>query len=132
MEKFLVETLPFTEAFLKEKRLIQKRGEIALIVDDKPFRHLTYFSLKRGDGLYRGGHYHQKKEELFYVISGTLQILLVDLDSQEKKTVQVQTGQRVTILPNCAHRFEATEDAQVIEFYDMAYDLEDDIAYDRF
>jgi hypothetical protein len=35
--------------------------------------------------------------------------------------VQVQTGQRVTIFPDCAHRFEALEDAQVMEFYDTGY-----------
>ena len=132
MEKFLIETLPVTEAFLKEKRLIQERGEIALVVDGKPFKHLTYFSLKKGNGLYRGGHYHKKKEEHFYVISGTLRIVLVDLDTQETMEVQIQKGQRGTILPHCAHRFEAIEDAQVIEFYNTAYDSKDDIAYDRF
>ncbi len=131
-EKILIETLPVTEEFLPEKRLIQQRGELVLVTDGKTFRHLTYFSLKKGKGLYRGGHYHLKKTEHFYVASGKLKIVLVDLDTGKHSQVEVHTGQRITIYPKCAHRFEALHDAHVIEYYDMAYDREDDIVYDAF
>ena len=130
--KIKIDDLPVTEKFLKQKRLIQERGELALIEDGKAFQHLGYFSLKCGKGLYRGAHYHKKKVEHFYIISGKLVVQLADLDSGTKSKVTLHDGQRVTISPNCAHRFMAEEDAQVIEYYDCRYDPEDDVAYQDF
>lgn len=130
--KIQIDELPITDSFLSQKRLIQPRGELALIEDGMRFRHLGYFSLKKGRGFYRGGHYHKKKVEHFYVISGKLLIELVDLETQEKAEVGLREGQRVTIRPNCAHRFKAEEDAQVIEYFDTLYDPKDDRPYDAF
>lgn len=130
--KIQIKALPITDQFLREKRLIQERGELALIEDGKRFRHLGYFSLKKGEGYYRGGHYHLKKKEHFYIISGELHVQLVDLDSGERSEVRLHEGQRVTIYPRCAHRFIAERDAQVIEYYDGQYDPEDDLLYGDF
>jgi hypothetical protein len=80
-EKIQIEELPITDEFLKQKRLIQDRGELALIEDGKPCKHLGYFSLKKGKGYYRGGHYHREKVEHFYVISAQLFIQLVERSS---------------------------------------------------
>ena len=102
-QKIKIEDLPVTDKFLRQKRLIQDRGELALIEDGKVFQHLGYFSLKCGKGLYRGGHYHRKKVEHFYIISGRLVIQLVDLDSGAKSNVTLHAGQRVIIYTNCAH-----------------------------
>ncbi len=131
-QKILIETLPVTAEFLSEKRLIQERGELALIADGMTFQHLTYFSLRKGKGLYRGGHYHLKKVEHFYVMSGKLKIAMVDLDSGERAEVEIEAGQRITLYPRCAHRFEAKQDAQVIEYYNTAYDPADDVTYNNF
>ena len=131
-DKIKIQELPITEKFLSQKRLIQERGELALIEDGKPFQHLGYFSLKKGKGYYRGGHYHRSKVEHFYVVRGKLRILLVDLDTEKRSAVTLQEGQRVTIYPNCAHRFEAEEEAQVIEYCNSIYDPEDDIPYTDF
>ncbi len=131
-EKIEIEELPVTDEFVRQKRLIQDRGELALIEDGKPFQHLGYFSLKKGKGYYRGGHYHRKKVEHFYVVSGRILVRFVDLDSGERSQVFLEEGQRVTIYPNCAHRFEAEKEAQVIEYYNSIYDPEDDIHYSEF
>lgn len=130
--KIKIDTLPVTDEFLPQKRLIQERGELALIEDGNLFRHLGYFSLKRGKGYYRGAHYHEKKVEHFYVIRGRLRVQLVDLDSGERSEVELQGGQRVTIYPRCAHRFEALEESHVIEYYDSLYDPDDDLQYRDF
>jgi len=131
-DKIRIEELPVTDDFVRQKRLIQDRGELALIEDGKLFQHLGYFSLKKGEGYYRGGHYHRKKVEHFYVVSGRIRVRLVDLDSGQRSQVFLEEGQRVTIYPNCAHRFEAEEEAQVIEYYNSIYDPEDDIHYSEF
>ncbi|UCG13925.1 MAG: cupin domain-containing protein [Deltaproteobacteria bacterium] len=131
-EKLQFEELPITDKFMRQKRLIQERGELALIEDGESFQHLAYFSLKKGRGYYRGGHYHRNKVEHFYMVSGRVRVQLVDLEIGEKSEVILKAGQRVTIYPNCAHRFEAEEDAQVIEYYDSTYDPQDDIPYVEF
>ena len=130
--KIKIDELPITESYLPQKRLIQPRGELALIEDGMCFKHLGYFSLKRGRRFYRGGHYHREKVEHFYVISGKLFVQMVDLDTGEKSKVRLREGQRVTIYPNCAHRFMAEKLAQVIEYFDTLYDPEDDHPYDAF
>ena len=131
-EKIQIKELPITDEFVRRKRLIQDRGELALIEDGTPFQHLGYFSLKKAKGYYRGGHYHRKKVEHFYVISGRILVRFVDLESGERSQIFLEEGQRVTIYPNCAHRFEAEKEAQVIEYYNSIYDPEDDIHYSEF
>ena len=130
--KIQIEDLPITDEFLRQKRLVQERGELALIEDGKKFQHLGYFNLKKGKGYYRGGHYHLKKVEHFYVIAGELRVRLVDLETWKKSEVKLHTGQRVTIYPRCAHRFSAEEDAQVIEYYDCKFDPDDDLKFGEF
>ena len=129
MEKVLIVDLPVSDQFLRQKRLIQERGELALIEDGERFLHLGYFSLRKGVGYYRGGHYHKMKVEHFYIISGKLRLQLADLDTGRRWETEVHEGQRVRIYPGCAHRFMADEHAQVIEYYDSVYDREDDLPY---
>ena len=131
-DKMQIKELPITDEFMKQKRIIEERGELALIEDGKLFQHLAYFSLKQGRGYYRGGHYHREKVEHFYVVRGTLRVLLVDLDTKTRSMVIVREGQRATIYPNCAHRFEAEQEAQVIEYYNSTYDPGDDVPYEEF
>lgn len=129
-DKIKIEELPVTEGFLRQKRLIQNRGELALIEDGMTIRHLGYFSLKAGPGYFRGGHYHERKIERFYVISGRLMLSFVDLETRTRGEIQIGQGVRVIIRPNCAHIFSAIDDAQVIEYYESVYDPEDDLRYD--
>lgn len=129
-EKITIEELPVTEGFLRQKRLIQPRGELALIEDGITIRHLGYFSLKAGPDYFRGGHYHEKKMERFYIIGGRLRVRFADLESGSDGEMEISRGMRVTIHPRCAHLFRAVEDAQVIEYYNAVYDPDDDRRYD--
>lgn len=129
-DKYKLDALPITKDFLKEKRLLEKRGELALISDGQAINHLGYFSLEKGNGYCRGRHYHKKKIEQFYIIAGSLTVLLVDLDSKEKEEISITSGNRLTIFPRCAHVFYAKELSQVIEYYATPYDSTDDFSYD--
>jgi dTDP-4-dehydrorhamnose 3,5-epimerase-like enzyme len=128
--KITIEELPVTDRFLRQKRLIQDRGELALIEDGITIRHLGYFSLKAEPGYFRGGHYHAKKIERFYVIAGRLSLRFVDLETRNAGEIELSSGMRISIQPNCAHLFRAEEFAEVIEYYESVYDPEDDIRYD--
>ena len=129
--KIEITDLPITEEFLSQKRLIQERGELALIEDGEEFHHLAYFSLLKGKG-YRGGHYHLNKHERFYIISGKISLDCVDVHTHEKENFTLYTGQKVMIYPGIAHRFESLEDAQVIEYYSGVYDKVDEFPFRNF
>ena len=131
-DKYKIEEIPVTKEFRREKRFIEERGELVLLSDGEEIRHITYFSLNPGIGFYRGGHYHKRKTEKFYVVSGQLLIHLKDIETLETKIIEVNPGQRVTIRPMCAHNFEAVSPSQVIEYYSTPYDSQDDIRFDDF
>ena len=62
--KYAVETFPISDAFLREKRLIQNRGELLFLSDEDEIRHITFFTLNPGHGYFRGGHFYKKKVKL--------------------------------------------------------------------
>jgi len=126
--KVRIESLPVTRAFLSQKRLVEDRGELALIEDGLTIHHLGYFSLVPGRG-FRGGHSHGRKTEHFYVVSGVLLLDLVDVEKDLGVTVRLEVGHKVVIRPGCAHRFAAEETAQVIEYYEGTYEKDDDLPY---
>ena len=131
-KKYSIETLPITSEFLKEKRFIEPRGELVLLSDGEEIRHITYFSLNPGNKFFRGGHFHRKKIEKFYIVTGQLLLHLVDLETKEEEQVVVNDGERITIYPLCAHRFKAQTPAQVIEYFANPYDPQDDVRYNDF
>lgn len=128
-EKITVEIIPITPEQVPIRRIIQPRGELALIEDGESFRHLAYFSIKKGEGFFRGGHYHLDKIEHLYLISGRLNLSFVDLDSDESSVIEVTPGSKVIIRPRCAHRLDAIEDAHVIEYFDSVHDRQDDYPF---
>jgi dTDP-4-dehydrorhamnose 3,5-epimerase-like enzyme len=130
--KIKVVELPITDRRIPVRRIIQDKGELTFIEDGMTIRHLGYFSLKSGPGFYRGNHYHLWKVEHLYLISGALRISAADVETGERATLIVDSGCRVTLYPQCAHRYEAESDIQVIEYCDTVYDPRDDIPYTQF
>jgi mannose-6-phosphate isomerase-like protein (cupin superfamily) len=126
--KVIIETLPVTRAFRRQKRLVEDRGELALIEDGLTIHHLGYFSLLPEKG-FRGGHAHGRKTEHFYVVSGILLLELVDTDTGFGAEVRLKAGNKVVVRPGIAHRFAAEETAQVIEYYEGTYEKDDDLPF---
>ncbi len=56
----------------------------------------------------------------------------VDLDAGRTGDFQVRAGDMVTIMPMCAHRMEATEFCQVVEFSLEDVDYKSDTVPYRF
>ena len=131
-EKLIISRLPETEAFVPQKRLLQERGELALIEDGQRLDHLAYFSLLPGEGRFRGGHMHRVKTEHFYIIAGQGLLRTADPQSGETRETTLEPGMKVTVLPGLAHRFEALAPLQVIEYYAGVYDPADDVPYPAF
>ena len=107
------------------------RGSLVQIVDGTgSFSHLVYLDLIVSDPpVYRGVHYHERKVEIFYIISGRVEVHLADLDTDWRKTLLLAPGMKLTLLPRLAHQFRALEYAQIIEASPQAYDPRDVFPY---
>jgi dTDP-4-dehydrorhamnose 3,5-epimerase-like enzyme len=46
-------------------------------------RHLAAFEIRKGHS--RGDHYHEKKEEIFYIFQGKIKASFVDVDTLQKE-----------------------------------------------
>lgn len=127
-QRFERVTIPLTSAFATEKRHSDARGHVHLIVDDKPLRRLGLLTLNVGAG-YRGGHFHLRKHEGFYIVAGRARCELACVESGERLSFEVSEGTRLWIEPGVAHRFQALTPLTFIEFTDRSYESEDDRPY---
>jgi dTDP-4-dehydrorhamnose 3,5-epimerase-like enzyme len=124
-DKIVITRLPCGNEGNVPRRILESRGEMAILHPVGPVYNPVYFDLKPGHGNVRGRHYHNTKTEIFYLISGSCRLTWLDLDTGEKGALEAHQGDLVTIKPRCAHRFEAMEYCQVVEF------SKEDVEYSR-
>jgi mannose-6-phosphate isomerase-like protein (cupin superfamily) len=126
--KITIETLPPEGDHDAERRFVSPKGEMAQILNrpDEPYYHLVYWDLDTPtSGQQRGHHYHAKKVECFYILTGKLEFMLETLDKTERLVIPVEAGQRITLQPGVAHAFRSNGYAQVLEYSPAAYDPTD-------
>ena len=70
-----------------------------------------------------GGHYHKEKEELFYVISGRVQVLVENKDSAT--TMDFESGECFLIEPMDKHTIYGIEDSVLVEMLSEPFSEED-------
>lgn len=123
MERVRVERVPVSKELTGVKRWIEERGEFVQVAYREEMRHLAVFEIRKGFS--RGDHYHETKEEIFYLFSGRIKATFVDLDNLELEERVLEKGDRIRVMPRCGHRFEALEDTVVVEYSPQVYDPED-------
>jgi dTDP-4-dehydrorhamnose 3,5-epimerase-like enzyme len=123
VDKVLVEKLPETREGFEAKRWKEERGEFVQIVYNEEMRHLAVFEIRKG--FTRGSHYHERKEEIFYVVHGKIEARFIDMDTLQKGESILAKGDKLRIKPRCGHLFEALEDALVVEYSPQVYEVED-------
>ena len=123
MEKVIVETLPLTREIPGAKRWQEERGEFVQVAYREEMRHLAVFEIRKG--FFRGNHYHEKKEEIFYIFDGKIRAIFMDMDTLQKEETILEKGDRLRIKPRCGHIFLATEDTLVVEYSPQVFDPED-------
>jgi dTDP-4-dehydrorhamnose 3,5-epimerase-like enzyme len=123
MEKVSLERLPETKAIDGPKRWEEEKGEFVQISFREDIGHLAFFELK--SGFFRGSHYHEKKEEVFYVATGVLRAVFKDMDTPSTEEHVLQKGDKIRVKTRCGHIFYGIEDAFVVEYSPQYYDKED-------
>ena len=123
MDKLIIEELPGTKEIPGAKRWEEERGEFAQVSYQEQIYHVAAFEIRKG--YTRGSHYHEKKEEIFYVFRGRIKALLMDMDTLHKEERILKKGNKVRVKPRCAHLFYGLEDTLIIEYSPQIYDKED-------
>jgi dTDP-4-dehydrorhamnose 3,5-epimerase-like enzyme len=123
MDKVIVEKLPVTKNIAGAKRWTEEKGEFVQISHLEEIRHLALFEIKKG--FFRGSHYHQKKEEIFYVVRGRISARFVDTETNERGESILEEGDKIRIKPLCGHILHGLEDSMVVEYSPQFYDIRD-------
>jgi dTDP-4-dehydrorhamnose 3,5-epimerase-like enzyme len=123
MEKMAIQRLPKTKEIPGAKRWEEERGEFVQIAYQEGMYHLAAFEIRKGFS--RGNHYHEKKEEIFYVFEGKIKASFIDMDSFEKEERILEKGDKIRVQPRCGHLFYGLENTLVIEYSPQVYDKED-------
>jgi dTDP-4-dehydrorhamnose 3,5-epimerase-like enzyme len=123
MNKIVVERLPDTKEVQGAKRWTEERGEFVQVAYQEEIHHLAFFEIRRGFS--RGNHYHERKEEIFYIVQGKLRIRLMDMDTFQKEERVLEKGDKIRIRPLCGHTLYGLEDTWVVEYSPQVYEAED-------
>jgi dTDP-4-dehydrorhamnose 3,5-epimerase-like enzyme len=128
MEKVLIEKVPYTRDILGAKRWEEERGEFVQISYKEEIWHLAVFGIRKGFS--RGSHYHEAKEEIFYVVSGKMRALFLDMDTLQKEEYILEKGDKIRMRPRCGHIFYGLEGTLVVEYSPHVYNKEDSYRID--
>jgi dTDP-4-dehydrorhamnose 3,5-epimerase-like enzyme len=128
MDKVQIEKLPHSKEILGAKRWEEERGEFVQISYKEEMRHLAVFEIRKGFS--RGSHYHEAKEEIFYVVSGKMRALFLDMDTLQKEEYILEKGDKIRMKPRCGHIFYGLEDTLVVEYSPYVYNMEDSYRID--
>jgi len=123
MDKVTIEKLPNTKDIPGAKRWEEERGEFVQVAYKETMHHLAAFEIKKGYS--RGEHYHERKEEIFYVFRAAIKASFIDMDTLKKDEKILEKGDRIRVKTRCGHLFHGLEDALVIEYSPQVYDKED-------
>jgi dTDP-4-dehydrorhamnose 3,5-epimerase-like enzyme len=123
MNKVTIEKLPSTKEITGAKRWEEERGDFVQIAYQEVMYHLASFEIRKGFS--RGNHYHEKKEEIFYVFQGRIKATFIDMDTLQKQERILEKGDKIRVKPRCGHLFYGLEDTLVIEYSPQVYDKED-------
>ena len=106
------------------KRLLLPQGELAQVHDsDQGIRYLAVLETRIGCD--RGNHYHKVKRERLYVLQGEVLVLAEDVQTRERSSVPLQTGDLLLIETGIAHLLRTVEPGQAIEFSNTRFDAAD-------
>jgi|SRR5215831_4706686 len=104
-------------------------GEFVQVLNGEEARFVALLEFKVGAGLTRGNHFHERKSETLYVVSGRLAAIFVDVDSGERVEHTLVPGDLARVAPRLAHTYRALEPALAIETSPTPFDPADIVPF---
>ena len=91
-----------------------ERGDFNELCQDG-WKQVNVSSSKKGS--FRGGHYHKKSKEAFFIIDGALDLTLENDNGVEEYTFK--KGAFFVVYPYVSHSFDFKEDTLMVALYDI-------------
>lgn len=88
------------------------RGTLIEICRERAWRQLNFFTLKRGS--WRGGHYHKRTRELFFIVEGRCRIEIINIKTGKKNQFITKEKDIFLVEPYELHRLTAMKDIKVV------------------
>ena len=106
------------------KRIILPQGELAQFYDsEEGVCYIASIELKAGT--VRGNHYHEKKREYVYIVSGEILVALEDLETGAAARLDLKGGDLILIQPRVLHALQVKRDGLAVEFSRERFDPKD-------
>ncbi len=106
------------------KLLKLPQGDLAQFFNGEPAMHyIAAIALRPGS--LRGNHYHLAKEEWVYLIRGVVELVVEDIRTKERASVELQAGDLAIIHTGIAHALRPSQDGEAIEFSPAPFDAGD-------
>lgn len=105
--------------FLSQAMNVDHRGCFWTALD-QPWAEVNYVETLANK--VRGNHYHQYTYELFFIISGEIEISIESLQSGERTTFLATKGEQILIEPYELHTFRTKTNAQWIAMLSQKID----------
>lgn len=116
----MVKMIEFFEPYFS---FSDSRGSILGINNRFAFEEINLITSEKN--CIRGGHYHKKTLEFFYILEGKIHITLFHISDPKKiNNILVEQGQIFCIFPNIVHTFEIIDKSTWINMLDRK--MEDD------
>jgi UDP-2-acetamido-2,6-beta-L-arabino-hexul-4-ose reductase len=106
----MIETLPL-------KEYIDSRGSLVENCINSIFDEIKHFFVSKSKvNIVRGNHYHTKKAEWFYVISGKCLFVVEDINTKIREEIIISDSDNILIYnkPGFAHAFKNIGDSEMI------------------
>ncbi|MEI6567204.1 MAG: cupin domain-containing protein [Verrucomicrobiota bacterium] len=121
-------TDPRLVAASARKRIALPQGELAQIYSDSVGIH--YIACVELSGSFpRGNHYHRNKEEWIYVMRGKVRLVVENVESRERESLECPAGDLVVVYPGIAHAVHVLEPGLAVEFSPQEFDPADVVRY---
>lgn len=89
-----------------------KRGIFVEVCRGNQWKQLNFFTIKKG--FVRGGHYHKRTKELFYVIGGRCILKILNIKNQKREEFIVKENDAFVINPYKTHYLKALVDTEIV------------------
>lgn len=108
------------EYFEPDYEFKDDRGMLVQLIHDG-FKQVNVITCNKDS--VRGGHYHKKNTEMFYVISGSFKLELKKDDISEE--YEIKAGTLFKVGPMISHTFNYTEDTVLVSAYSLGVEMPD-------
>jgi dTDP-4-dehydrorhamnose 3,5-epimerase-like enzyme len=131
-DRFEVRRLPIVEAPIPAGggRIVSTNGELAQILNGGEFRFLAFLEFFPDSPRLRGNHYHNRRTETLYVLTGRLMSRFRNLDTGETRDYDLSRGDLVRVPPRWAHVYRPLENSSAVEMSPTVFDPDDITPYD--